>query len=285
MTGSNAITTCGTNTWLVTYRVTTPASWDGKRFGIALGGTPGTGFFSQSPAKAGQLLSSLTNLGYRMVEIRYASNAYTGRPSTTVDGFYGIACGQGLPAMFAHCAQIYDLMVTAAGYSSKDPTHRLIGVGYSLGGMQLMAAAFVKNRRFDRLAITGITQGDQKTGCIRGQQNIYDGYSYTGQILVNADLVTSSKYGCSLNAGNPIDYNGDNNFENLPYHNKWNLGLFEGDDHFDGGHDSQASYVFQNRGGGPTSLIIYPGAGHGIWGESVSSVSTLLEDHVAYLTR
>jgi hypothetical protein len=199
-------------------------------------------------------------------------------------GFYALCCGQGIEASHRHAASLYDYAVKAVGYNPSDRAQTLVGVGFSLGSVQLMAAAYAENRHFDRLALTGLMYGDNERGCLGGQTQKLDGLAWTW-FMPLADFITQSTRGCSQKEGAPLEFTKLLNFENLPYAQDGELAIFEGLNRRLGAHDEQANYVASKRLPGATALKFYEGCGHDTWACSKASAASIVSDHLEFLTK
>lgn len=259
---------CGTQTTNLSYRVT-PAhtlSIQKPKFAILLGGSPATTYFSDAKSEMNDLSHSLLELGYSVIEVKYPTSTKSCGSVVSVDGFYSACCGQGIQAVAEHSARIYDFALQALGISQNTESFELVGIGYSLGAVQLEFMAFQQGKYFDKVALTGILAGDSVQGCKTGHNLIpnFDGMAWTG-FMNYFDAITTSTRGCSQKWGAALEYTSDLNFENLPYFQATELGLFEGDLPVLGGHPDQAKYISDHRKSAPTQLSLFSNCGHDPW--------------------
>ena len=293
---------CGTQFGQVSFQLSGPEN--GKNFALFLSGTPATSYFSEQvhdvmmkylgfslphaidPYR--RIVRELGERGYRVLELKYHNQETHCGSAGVVEGLYAACCRQGLPAVEAHNQSLYDQATQALGYDPKNPDHRLVGLGLSLGAIQLQAMAFMSGRKFDRVGLAGVLLGNPEQGCSSGRTHADDGMSW--RCFMNfADSLTKSTVGCTSFHPEDFEYGSEYRFENLPHAKEFELGLFEGEAwkpemltspaNFLGapGNPQQVEYIVRARTGnldlsgstelqkvGQTTWKLYPGCGHEI---------------------
>lgn len=225
-----------------------------KRFAILLSGLPATSFFSDQNPEAARLADKLIDQGYKVFEARYPS------------GFIGACSRQGFENITTHCVDIYDFAVRKLGFDDKNSEHKLVGVGYSMGALQLQGMTFMRDRRMDTIVLSGILFGDVTKGCKSFLDNVDDGYSFKALHQV-ASMFTKNGRGCLPESEFTVQYN----FENQKYQHRGQLGLFEGEEKTTAllqkrlaGNPGQAEHIEKMRQSvnAPVKRFSYPSCGH-----------------------
>lgn len=261
---------CGVNSGKLDWRITRPVDLNSQKFAFALGGSPGTNYFSEDLGRPQYkiLAQELVSRGYHIFEHKYAPN-----------GFYDLCRRQGFDNIKKHESEVYKVAIKNLGFDPKDVTQKLVGVGFSLGAIQLQSMAFMNGQRIDRIALTGVLLGDPVQGCESAKAGQSDGFTwiYFSEL---ADVLTPSGAGCT---GNVLEYGEDLKFENLPSFAQWNVGLFEGA-RITGwfpGNIRQAEYIKIQREKvlAPVQLFSYNDCGH----EILTCDSQAVPDIINYL--
>lgn len=156
--------TCGAGVWktVLEYHVVYDSRYfNATRFAIVLGGSPQTQFFSEDPAADFKgVVSDLLSKGYRVFEAKFPQS-----------GFYGLCMGEGIEGLRSISNELYDIAVKALGYTHQ-PQERLVGLGFSLGAIQLQMMAFTSGKYFDKLALTGVLWGNVQKGCVEANKTM-----------------------------------------------------------------------------------------------------------------
>lgn len=252
---------CGTETSEIFYQVRSPA-YPTDRFALILNGSPATEYFSSTGGLQKNLVDSMVQEGFKVLEIKYPYKAKLCGSAGPVDGFYSLCCQQGVSAAIEHSQNLYDQAISVLGYSPSNPKHILVGLGFSLGAVQLQGMAYFGGRKFDKVALTGVLMGDTETGC-RTVPHL-DGMAWTGFTSL-ADSITTTGKGCSQKDGAPLEYTEEYNFDRLPYREQGLLGIFEGTSTLLLGHPAQADFIADHRNPSTTFKQTYKGCGHDIW--------------------
>lgn len=185
-------------------------------------------------------------------------------------------------------ADIYDF-ARARLWTGAEP-ERILGVGHSLGAMTTEYMAFGKNKRFTKIANTGILTGNVYEGCRRGStQSSADGIRYstyspnatTASLAMLFDFTTTTRRGCTN-----VEISPGYGFASYPYRNNpVELGLFEGLNSGGNGHVPQANIIKSVRDplsvitevhgyGGPGGTSA-PQCGHNIYNTEYSNTQAL----------
>src|SRR5579871_1045209 len=176
--------TCGTNSSDVSWRIRGQKN-AGNRFAIMLNGSPVTQYFGDESFQSARLVDELIKQGYKVLEVKYSGSG----------GFYSLCFMQGLENVSNHCASLYDLAVDKLGFDAANPDHKLVGVGWSIGAVQLQAMSFMHGKRIDNIALTGILLGNAEKGCQSYREDENDGYSWKFFHDLAAALTTNGN-GC-----------------------------------------------------------------------------------------
>lgn len=245
--GSHEIS-CGSNSNEISWRIKGNHE-AANQFAIMLNGSPVTQYFSDQSPQSERMVDELVERGFKVFEVKYPTQA----------GFYSLCMRQGLDNVAGHCGKLYDLAVEKLGFNKDDPKHTLVGVGWSIGAIQLQAMSFMQGKRIDKIALTGVLLGNAEKGCKSYLDGETDGFSW-GFFHNLAAALTKNGHGCHK----PSEYSSTYNFENLQHFDKWNLALFEGASTAKAGNLAQAQHIAQKRSdvGAPVQLYTYKDCGH-----------------------
>jgi hypothetical protein len=153
---------CGTNSFSGQMRISERK--DGPKpgqFAILLNGSPGTSFFADSGKTYRNFTQSLLADGYRVLELKYPHNPANCGLAGSMDGFYSACCKQGLPNVTQHSKEVYQIAISKLGYDPSNPNHKLTGVGFSLGAVQLQSMAFISGEKFEKIPKTDASGDNQ----------------------------------------------------------------------------------------------------------------------------
>jgi hypothetical protein len=246
---------CGNNSTDLHWQLTSPKEKT-NRFAILLAGSPVMDYFSKQGPQSEKLSQKLVEQGFNVFEVKYPDG-----------GFYSVCGRQGLDNISAHCSNLYDVAVKHLNFDSNNPNHQLVGIGWSIGAIQLQAMSFMNNKRIDNIALTGVLLGDVERGCKSFIEGNEDGYSW-GPFHPLVSAVTINGNGCFPES----EFTSKFNFENQKFFRNGILGVFEGEAKmspiFNGvqvpGNIGQAKYIEEQRkkANAPIKLFSYPHCGH-----------------------
>lgn len=294
---------CGNKSVNVEYRISFDAIKPvSNKFAILIDGSPTTKFFSDNGNDYYRITSKLRAAGYKIFELRYPKTS--GEPWLGAQGFYSACYHQGLDNIYKHSADLYDGAIQKLGYQPHNPSHEMVALGYSIGAVLVQAMAFTNNKKFDRIALTGVMVGDAVRGCQDGLKQLarlrevpmsiepndfckdeaISGGTSWAAFMELAQLITKSGNGCciekpnefgSCSAGTKNEYTNNYNFEEQPYFANSNLAMFEGDmnclhpdlfNNIPASNMAQVNYIAAVRAkkNAKTKIFSYPGVGHTI---------------------
>ena len=292
---------CGERFVSVDYRISSNNKQaSANKFALLLNGSPGDEFFAEVGDNYELLQETLIWSGYKVIELRY-----TLTPGQSMyedaEGFYSACLHQGMNNVTKHSADLYDLVINKLGFDPDNPDHRLVGLGFSLGAVQLQSMAFTHGRKFNDIVLTGVLVGDVVKGCLMGLKYLErmafwahseedicseaifsEGYSWASFIDLAQQLTTTGQGCCSEEDsyfftcpdGAKSEYTDDLNFENQPFFNTSNLTIFEGNiacrtelpNEFIAANPAQAKHIAEKRlaVGAPTKTYFFEKCSHEI---------------------
>lgn len=280
--------TCGENSAQIEWKIQKkPELSDPKKFAITLSGSPSTKFFAEDSSQ--ELIKDLVQNDFYVLQIRYPryANNKNGQLEKNAEGFYSLCYRQGVDEVVKHGDALYQAAKKTLGFDPNNQSHKIIGVGFSIGAIQLQTMSFFHDNRVDNIALTGVLLGDPQKGCESATKKRWDGYSW--RIFLDlADSVTKDRDGCSLGT----EFSDPKlRFENTknPYLGK--LGLFEGTvtDLSYGlapGNIEQARYIHEVRKNhsGSVQLSTYNDCGHELL-TNCKHKTRVLEDILKFLKK